>query len=153
MERWGTPRKEIFKNYYYRFICDPKSFQNVNDIKNVQIDDYGSLASFRIPLHEAMDRIEQLGERFYLSFSSKFAEHNTELRLDVEKEISRLKPYFGNKVQLSNNNYMTHTFLYHGDAFQTQIHQAMIPDFSFQFAGTKLWRFIHPNESWRVFDL
>lgn len=42
---------------------------------------------------------------------------------------------------------ITHAFLYHGTQHQAPLHSALVPDFSFQIAGSKLWRFVHPRHS------
>lgn len=125
---WGREPAKYFKN-------DPYLFQ-VPDARDSASPPH---AIQRRDLHAAIQDMAA-GTRMYLAFSLTLAEKNPQFRAHLERILLKL----AEKVPLEHSlrDCFSHSFLYHGNHFQALLHQAISPDFSFQIANSKYWRFV-----------
>lgn len=125
---WGREPARHFKNEAYLFDtpADPTSTES-------------GYAMQSMDLHPAIEQMAA-GSRKYLGFSVTLAEHNPIFRTHLERILAKI----AERIPLDHEirRCFTHSFLYHGNQYQALLHQATSPDFSFQIANSKYWRFV-----------
>ena len=99
----------------------------------------------QLGLHDAMDRMQR-GEKLYLGFDRKLVDHNTVLK-EVASFIAHKLNAFGPLFNYVGDSYMSQSFLYYGNKHPSGIHNEPLSAFSLQLANSKLWRFVHPDNT------
>lgn len=125
---WGREPAQHFQNTPYLF-----------DVPAAQNSTKPDHAMQWMDLHPAIQEMAA-GSRMYLGFSFTLAENNPAFRAHLERILLKL----ADRVPLEHEirQCFTHSFLYHGNCYQAILHQATSPDFSFQIANSKYWRFV-----------
>lgn len=125
---WGRDPARHFKNDAYLFDVPATPDSTLPDHAMQWVD-----------LHPAIQEMAA-GSQMYLGFSVTLAENNPTFRAHLERILFKLaeRVPLGHKIKRA----FTHSFLYHGNRYQALLHQATSPDFSFQIANSKYWRFV-----------
>ena len=119
-----------------------KHFANKPYVFNVSQDDPQANAATGLLELDLLPALEKMAamERVYLGFSVTLAEDNPAFRGHLERILFKLADLMPPGPDI--RRYFTHSFLYHGNQYQALLHQATTPDFTFQIANSKYWRFV-----------
>ena len=98
-----------------------------------------ALQSQWMDLFPALEKMAA-GVPMYLGFSVTLAQNNPTFRAHLERILLKIVDLLPPKDDI--RRCYTHSFLYHGNKYQALLHQATTPDFSFQIANSKYWRFV-----------
>ena len=125
---WGREPTKHFKNEPYLF--------------DVPLAERAPGEESQLQWMELFSAIEKMaaGASMYLGFSFTLAQNNLEFRAHLERVLQQVADLL--PVEDNIKRCHTHSFLYHGNNYQALLHQAMTPDFSFQIANSKYWRFV-----------
>jgi hypothetical protein len=103
---------------------------------------YSHTQSIKLPLGEAMQRMNKTSD-LYGSFMVNLAPDNPKFKEEIHESFRLHGEEFGNVLGDKNTIYAS--YMFYGNRFAFASHNALLPNWFLQIAGTKSWRLVPPE--------